>query len=300
MAEFFLGIDIGGTKIRIGLVSVEEPGKVVASMTIPTTKGDPGDAMRDIGAAAGSLLPPDGRLLAAGSCTPGPLNIGSRTLGFLPNLPSWSHFDLRDALGSELGVPITLQNDANAAAYGELLFGVGKSLTDFIFVTLGTGIGGAVIAGGRLVTGGLGGAGEIGHIQIDPDGPTCGCGRRGCVEAYASGPSIAREYGKPADEAFAAAIAGDERARKVLDRAGRGLGAGLAPIITMLEPQAVVLGGGISQAGEEALSFYLGPCFDETMKRAYRVWGQDVPFLIATLGNDAPLLGAAYEARAPV
>ncbi len=297
MDRFFLGIDIGGTKTRIGLVPEEDPSRVFASATIPTPKSDPEKIGPSVAGELSKLLPPKACVLSACACAPGPLNTQKRSLGFLPNLPAWSSFPLGDALETALSVPVVLQNDATAAAYGELLFGAGRRLTDFIFVTLGTGIGGAVVSGGRPVYGGLGGAGEIGHVQVDPVGPLCGCGRKGCVETYASGPSIERDYGKPASEAFSAAVRGEFRARDVLERAGRALGAGLAPLITVLEPQAVVLGGGMAQVGDEALSFYVGPCRDEALRRAYRMWDQDVPFLVATLGNDAPVLGAAYEAR---
>lgn len=297
MNEYFLAIDIGGTKTRIGTIAGKNPGSVVSSIAIPTNRDDPAASVLATVREARALVPADGRILGAGVAAPGPLDTKTRRPGRLPNLPAWSGYALGDALEEALGVPVVLENDANAAAYGELFFGSGRGFADFLFVTVGTGVGGALVSGGRLVKGARDGAGEIGHLQVDPDGPVCGCGRRGCVEAMASGSAILREYGKPAGDTFAAAAGGDVRAREVLDSAGRALGMGIASVVTVLEPAAVVIGGGMSQVEPDAFSYYLGPCRDEVAKRSYRMWGQDVPLVIAELGGDGPLLGAAILAR---
>jgi glucokinase len=296
-SEYFAGVDVGGTKTRIGLVARHDPGRVAAASEAPTLKDNPEATVSAIALSARNLLPANSRLLAVGVGAPGPLDMKQRRPGPLPNLPAWRGYPLCEALESQLGAPVALDNDANVAAYGEMAFGAGRSIADFIFVTLGTGIGGALISSRRLVSGALGGAGEIGHIQVDPDGVLCGCGRRGCVETLASGPAIEREYGMPASGAFAAALRGDVRARAVLDAAGRALGAGLAVAATLLEPQAGIFGGGMSRVASEALAFYLGPCHDEMERRAYRMWGQDIPFRIAEKGSDGPVFGAALMAR---
>jgi glucokinase len=315
MTRYFLGVDIGGTKTRIGTVAEDRPERVVASSTVPTLKDDPGSMMVRISEEAARLA--QGRLLEAGVGLPGPLDLKLGRTGALPNLPGWNGFAVRESLQGLLGVPVVMENDAKVAALGEMAFGAGKKYRDFVFVTLGTGIGGAVVAGGRLVSGALGGAGEIGHIQVDPDGPVCGCGRRGCVEAIASGPAIERAYGagRPASEVFALAMKGDAQAREVLDTAGRALGAGLAAAVTLLEPEAIVFGGGIPQGAAGylgssgpseppgardfpgSLAVYLDACRDEMRRRAYLPWKQDIPLLLATLGGDGPLLGAALLAR---
>lgn len=313
MGDIFLGADIGGTKTAIGAVTREQPGKVVVSVTIPTLADDPGAMVQSIAdkvwteilpacdlqpTRAGAGRPPaPGGLLAIGIGCPGPLDLKERRPGALPNLPQWNGFPMCDALEDLLGVPLFIDNDANVAGLGERVFGAGKTLSDFVFVTLGTGIGGAVVAGGRVLSGHLGGAGEIGHIQVDPEGPLCGCGKRGCVESLASGPAIERAYGKPSTEVFTLALGGDVRAREVLEAAGRSLGAGLAAAVTLLDPEAVIFGGGMSQANPNALGFYLDACRAEMEARAYRPWGRSLPFLVSSLGPEAAVLGAAWLAR---
>ena len=142
MCEFFLGIDTGGTKTRIGVIARGDPARVTASVTQPTNKDDPAASVLETVHAAMALLPGDGRFLAAGICAPGPLDLRGRRPGFLPNLPAWKDYPLGDAFEHRLGVPVVLEHDAKAAAYGELSFGSGRGFSDFIFVTLGTGIGG--------------------------------------------------------------------------------------------------------------------------------------------------------------
>lgn len=177
------------------------------------------------------------------------------------------------------------------------MFGAGRQFDDFVYVTLGTGIGGAFILDGELYRGHRGGAGEIGHIQVDPEGPLCGCGRRGCVETLASGPAIERCSGKPAPQVFELAACGDEEARRVLERAGRALGRGLAHVFTALDLEAVVFGGGMAEGNREAVKIYLGACREEVEERAFLPGGRRVPHVLGTLGADAPLLGAAWLAR---
>lgn len=303
MSDIFLGIDIGGTKTTIGAVSRDEPDKIVASATIPTVAEDPARMVRTIAdAVRDSVLPASGasavsRVLAVGIGSPGPLDLIGGSLGALPNLPRWRGFHICVELQAMLGAPCFLDNDANIAGLGELAFGAGKDMQDFIFVTLGTGIGGAVIAGGRLVSGRTGGAGEIGHITVDPEGPSCGCGRRGCVEAYASGPSIQRAYGMPAAQVFSRAAAGEERAKDVLTAAGHALGVGLAWAVTLLDPQAIIFGGGMSQGDPAALAIYLDGCRAGLRENAYHPQGTEIPFLKSPLGPEVAVLGAAWLAR---
>ncbi|MHB8945581.1 MAG: ROK family protein, partial [Bacillota bacterium] len=240
------------------------------------------------GSDAGAPTP-----VAAGLGAPGPLDLAHGCLLEAPNLPGWSGFPVVRQLWQALGLPVVLENDANAAAIGEHRFGAAAGLSDFLYVTLGTGIGGAVFMDGRLRRGTAGGAGEIGHLQVDPNGPPCGCGRRGCVEVFAAGPGLARAAGKGrAEEVFAAAAAGDDGARDTLRTAGRALGRGLAFAVTLLDPQAVVIGGGLAGAAPEGLAVYLEAA-GEITAGAFIPGGRRIPLVRGALGPDAGALGAA-------
>lgn len=305
MNGIFAAIDLGGTKTRVGAVLASEPGRVVLSASAPTVREDPDEGIKSIASLLREIVSDvskstggrNAELLGVGVGAPGPLDIKERRLLALPNLPKWRGFGIASALERELGVRVTLENDANAAAVGERMFGVGKEFEDFVYVTLGTGIGGALILNGELYRGHWGGAGEIGHVQVDPDGPLCGCGRRGCVEALAAGPAIEKAYGRPATEVFALAASGDVKARDVLETAGRALGRGLALVFTVLDPQAVVFGGGMAKGNPLALRFYLDACKEELEKRAFLPAKRDIPHVVSTLGVDAAILGAAWLAR---
>ncbi len=301
----FAGIDLGGTKTRIGAVLAGEPGRVVFSVSVPTVRDDPDEGIKSIASLVRQIVSGvnqtlgdrNAELLGVGVGAPGPLDIKEQQLLALPNLPKWRGFAIARALERELGVPVTLENDANAAAVGERRFGAGREFEDFVYVTLGTGIGGALILNGELYRGHWGGAGEIGHVQVNPDGPLCGCGRKGCVEALAAGPAIERAYGKPSAEVFALAASGDARARDVLQTAGRALGRGLAQVFTVLDPEAAVFGGGMAKGNPLALRLYLDACKEELEKRAFLPAKRDIPHVVSTLGVDAAILGAAWLAR---
>lgn len=305
MNGIFAGIDLGGTKTRIGVVLAGEPGRVVFSVSVPTVRDDPDEGIKSIASLLRKIVSDvnqtigdrNAELLGVGVGAPGPLDIKERQLLALPNLPKWRGFAIARALERELGVPVTLENDANGAAVGERMFGAGREFEDFVYVTLGTGIGGALILNGELYRGHWGGAGEIGHVQVDPDGPLCGCGRKGCVEALAAGPAIERAYGKPSTEVFELAASGDARARDVLETAGRALGRGLAQVFTVLDPQAVVFGGGMAKGNPVSLQLYLDACKEELEKRAFLPARRDIPHVVSTLGVDAAILGAAWLAR---
>lgn len=305
MSELFVGIDLGGTKTNIGFVTREKPGEILRSARIATIKDRPRKAIKmtvDTIFDLISRLEITGlgrnlRIVAAGIGVPGPVDFKRRTITILPNLPKWHDFPISETLEEELNVPVVLENDANVAALGEKMFGAGKKFTNFIYVTLGTGIGGALILDGRLYRGHTGRAGEIGHIQIDPEGPECGCGHRGCLETLAAGPAIERAYGKPSPEVFDLAARGDRRAQEVLEVSGRALGKGLAQVVTLLDPEAVIIGGGMSQGSPYALSIYLRSCSIEMQKEMFFGSTKEIPLIPGALGDDAPLLGAAWLAR---
>jgi len=300
MERFVLGIDMGGTKTRVA--AVDHGGRLLAERWGPT---DPHDAKRGLATMAGLAREvieeavrrgagsPGETASAIGLAAPGPLDVAGGRLLESPNLPGWQGFPVARELRQTLGIPVVLENDANAAAVGEHRFGSAAGLSDFFYVTLGTGIGGAVFMDGELRRGIAGGAGEIGHVQIDPDGPVCGCGRRGCVEAFASGPSIARAAGAGrAEDVFAAAATGDVTAARVLEAAGRALGRGLSAAVALLDPQAIIVGGGMADADPAALAVYLGEA-RKFLASSFVPGNREIPIRFAQLGSRAGVLGAA-------
>ncbi len=310
MGQYVIGIDMGGTKTRAAAVDLE--GRVLAARQGPT---DPRDPRRGLEAMAGLVREVIAEVarnaaeeggeagqpgaagspgpIAVGLGAPGPLDVAGGRFQEAPNLPGWNGFPVARELWQALGLPVLLENDANAAAVGEHRFGAAVGLTDFLYVTLGTGIGGAVFMDGKLRRGTSGGAGEIGHVQVDPDGPVCGCGRRGCVEVFAAGPGIARAAGKDrAEEVFAAAAAGDEAARHGLAVAGQALGRGLALAVTLLDPQAVVIGGGMAEADPAGLAVYLEAA-EAVVATAFIPGGRKAPIRRGVLAVNAGVLGAA-------
>ena len=222
-------------------------------------------------------------------------------------LPGWAGTSLKSALGAELGLPTFVENDANAAAYGEYRVGAARGFRHVVCLTLGTGIGGGVIADGELLRGATGGAAELGHVAVELGGELCPCGRRGCLEAYSSGSALLR-YAKtrlesfPAGTAsalsghssltgpviFDAAASGDYLARDIVERFCRYLANGLVSFQFAFDPECFVLGGGVSSVGELLL---------EGIRRALPEQDRHIRLLLASLGNDAGLIGAALLAR---
>lgn len=238
----------------------------------------------------------------------GPLDLARGVVTTPPNFPGWRDVPLRAMLEEALGLPVLLENDANAQAYGEYRFGAGRGAHHLLFVTVSTGIGGGIVMDGRLYHGASGAAGEVGHLPLDPDGPPCGAGHPGDLEALASGTAIARAArealetgrcpiltrivaeGRDADaEAVAeAAQLGDADAGVIIERAGRYLGMGLAGLVNVLNPECVVLGGGLTNIGEP----YLAPAKEELARRAFPQALADVRVTVGSLGEQAGALGA--------
>lgn len=246
-----VGVDLGGTWIRAGLAG--DHGQLLRRIKVPTqSRGGPGAIQAQITELVRELIAGDGRapeevLLVVG--VPGPMNPASGVVEGAPNLPGWDRVPLRDRLESELGCRCLIEHDVDLAAVAEHRRGVGRGTQDFIYVTVSTGIGAGLILDGRLHRGSGTGTGEFGHIVVLPDGPRCGCGNRGCLEAVASGSAIAREAGRAsAEEVGEAARAGDAGARRVLDRAARHLGLALGGLINLLAPEALAVGGGVVES----------------------------------------------------
>lgn len=234
-------------------------------------------------------------LEAVGVAAPGPLDHRRGVVHEAPNIPGFRDVALADDLARLLGRPVFVDRDTVVAAIAEFLFGAARGARDFVYVTISTGIGGAIVVDGRMVRGASGIAGEIGHMPVDPDGPECGCGDRGHVEALASGNNIARAYGaKSAGEVFAAARAGDERARAVLARAERALGDLAVALVNVINPERIVVGGGVT---ENEPDFVFGAMRQAVAERAFAVAARAVRIVPAELGDDVGLVGALAMAR---
>jgi glucokinase len=304
-----IGVDVGGTKVAAG--AVDERGRIVEKLRRATPAASPERTAAAIAAAVTELL---GRheVTAVGVGAAGFVDAAGGTVAFAPNL-AWRGEPLRTKLTSMLGLPVTVDNDGNASAWAEARFGAARGHAHVIFVSVGTGIGAGFILDGRLYRGRWGMAGEPGHTRVVPDGRLCGCGNRGCWEQYASGSALvteARDFamrspggamrllqlagGNPAAITGAhiteAAREGDPAALRCYSIVGTWLGQGLANLAAILDPECIVVGGGVSEAGE----LLLGPAraaFDKALPGAgYR---PRVEILRAALGADAGIVGAA-------
>ena len=232
-------------------------------------------------------------IASVGIGVPGLYDPATGTTEFLVNMPGgWRGIAVADPVRAALGLPTSLINDARAFGLAELHLGAGRGVRSMIGLTLGTGIGGVIVIDGRVLQGRKGTAGELGHQSIDPDGPWCNCGTRGCVEAYCRADQIAQACGTSSvEEAVAAARAGDERAISGLADIGRYLGIGIANAIILVNPERVVLGGGVSRAGE----LIIGPIRAEIARRVNVTAWQAIDIVTAQLGMTAGAIGAAIH-----
>jgi glucokinase len=305
------GADLGGTKIHTVIAKAD--GEVLGEDRRPTEAVEGPDAV--IARIASSVRAACDRagvavesVAGAGISSPGPCDPKRGVVTNAPNLPGFHDVHITRLVSEALGLPVLLENDANAAAYGELCFGAGRGKRHIVYVTLGTGIGGGIIIDGKIYEGASGAAGEVGHIIIDPDGPPCNCGARGCVEALASGPAIAREAKRAiadgrspimaqlaggarpnAELVLRAAQQGDDVARDIIQRAGHSLGIGLIGVLNCLNPEALILGGGLIGLGD----LYLEPAINTAKSAAFEQIMADVTITIAALGERSGALGAA-------
>ncbi len=287
MSSTHLGLDLGGTNIKAALVERRgEDVRVVATEACPTAASEGPDAVLERVVALASRL--TSGFVTAGLALPGHFDAASGTGTLLPNLlGDWVGRPIGGPVGSALGMPVALVNDVRALTLAELRLGAGRGASDLVCVALGTGVGGGVAIGGRLHLG-LGHAGEIGHTTVDPDGPLCGCGNRGCLDRMASAESIAAAAGAPTvAEAAAAARAGDPVARAAFARAGEYVGRALAGAVVLLWPERIVVGGGVADAGDALFE----PLRAELRRRA--CVAPEIPVVRAELGTHAGAVGAA-------
>ncbi|MFM7426386.1 MAG: ROK family protein [Elainella sp.] len=282
-----IGIDLGGTAIKLG--RFDQSGSCLQSLTIPTPQPATPEAVLTALVEAIDQLDPDRQAGAIGLGTPGPADAAGRVARVAINLAGWRDVPLADWLEAQTGRPAILANDANCAGLGEYWLGAGQQWQQVILLTLGTGVGGAVILDGKLFVGHDGAAGELGLITLNPDGPDCNSGNRGSLEQYASVQAIRRRTGLEPDELSAKARAGDAEALAFWQDYGRDLGAGLASLIYVLTPQAVIIGGGVSASAD----LFFPTMQQEIERRVLPSSRANLQILTATLGNQAGMVGAA-------
>lgn len=315
----YIGIDLGGTNLRAALADVES-GRVYHQRKCPTLAAEGQEAViqrivqliRELVQA--SELPP-GTIKGIGIGVPGTPDIDLGIIQFLPNLPGrWLNVPLRAIIQEQVQLPVALINDVRAITLGEWTFGAGRGAETVVCLAIGTGIGGGVVTNGRFHLGIGGTAGEFGHQVVELDGLPCGCGGRGCLELYASGPAIAAmgvkevmhghttRIGELVDHDLnqinvevivRAAREGDPVAIGILKRAGRYLGIAVGNILGVVSPQKVIFGGGVSHAGDLLLT----PIMETIRERVHVIPVEKVEFVLAELGIDGGLIGAALWAK---
>ncbi|HET8567497.1 MAG TPA: ROK family protein [Candidatus Limnocylindria bacterium] len=296
----YLGLDLGGTQIRSLVAEAGERPRVLARDTRPTPRTGPDDVVAQIAASARRSMSDAGLTTSdviAGCCSaPGPLDHRTGIVHQAPNLVGMVEFPLADRLSRALdGTRVYVDHDTKVAAIGEGLVGAAIGVHDFVYVTVSTGIGGAVVNAGRLLRGVGGTAGEIGHWPVALEGPRCGCGSYGCVESFASGGDLAAQFGTPSAEAvFAAAERGDRRAVTLVERAAAALEALGIGLVNVFNPSLIVVGGSVAQHQPEHV---LGSMRRGIATRAFRVPAQQVHIVPPALGADVSLVGAVLAAR---
>jgi glucokinase len=308
--RFAFAVDLGGTHLRMAFV--DDAGNIHKQLKQATPQSDsPEDVVEALVSAAqqwsGELGPP----VAASIMVPGAVDLKKAVVVQAPNLPSLANFGLKAELQRRLSWPVFLENDANAAAIGEMWLGAARGCSDVISVTLGTGVGGGVILDGKLWRGAHGSAGEIGHTTVDPFAAMkCKCGNRGCLELFASATAIVRMTRESlssfpqsglntgeltAVKVYEAGRDGDQLAIAVFNRLGMYLGVGLANLINLIDPQIIVIAGGVVNGWD----LFAPEMYRQVEERAFRVTSQQVKIARAECGDNAGLLGAAHLALHP-
>ncbi|SDH43347.1 glucokinase [Leifsonia sp. 98AMF] len=307
-----IGIDIGGTKIAGALV--DELGTIVREDRVPTDATRPEEIENAVVAMIQRLSDGPEEIAGAGVAAAGFIDAAQSTVYYAPNI-NWRHEPFREKLEERLDIPVIIENDANAAGWAEFRYGAGRLVSDMVVLTIGTGVGGAIVSNDRLFRGGFGAGAEIGHMRVVPGGLPCGCGAHGCIEQYGSGRALQRMANELADaggigqgladvrsrtgaltgnDISALITAGDPGALAALRQLGDWLGQACASLGAILDPQLFVFGGGVAQAGELLL---------EPIRLAYlenlpaRGFHPEPEFAIAELVNDAGVVGAADLAR---
>jgi glucokinase len=282
-----IGVDLGGSAIKLGRFT--QLGECLADRTVPTPQPATPEAVIAAMAEAIAALDPDREAMAIGVGTPGPADAAGRVARVAINLAGWYDVPIAAPLEAQTGRPVTVANDANCAGLGEAWLGAGRHFQDVLTLTLGTGVGGAIILNGRLFVGRTGTAGELGLITLNPEGPPCNSGNRGSLEQYCSVQAIARETGLTPATLYDKAKAGDGGAIAFWQTYGSWLGAGIASLVYVLTPEAVIVGGGISAAA----ALFLPTTLAELETRVLPSSREGLQLLVAELGNRAGMVGAA-------
>lgn len=303
-----IAVDIGGTQIRVAVYPKggQHP---IKQKRIPT-QGNNHSALERLTDLLAELWPVNDRVCAIGMAAPGPINPQLGIIYSAPNIPGWERLPLAQILHDRFHVPVKLGNDANLAALGEWRYGAGQGHHDLLYMTISTGIGGGVICDDRLLLGVHGLAGELGHVTVLPDGPLCGCGHRGHLEALASGTAIARyvteqlaqgvpsslsEFSNPTGRDISmAAEQGDPLAKSALERAGRFIGYALGDYLHIFNPSIIILGGGVSRSGPLLLEPLRAAIAERVISPEYL---HGLVINTAALGDDAGLMGALVLAE---
>jgi len=306
-----IGVDLGGTNIKAGIVN--EEGRILEQASVPTMAHEgPEPVINRMVKLVGELrgkIP--GSLLGVGVGSPGPLDPLEGIIFTTPNMPGWENYPMRQKLEEKTRVPVVVENDANCAALAEYWRGAGQGSHTMILLTLGTGIGGGIVRDGQLVNGQHVAAGEVGHMVINFEGPKCGCGNHGCLEAYAGASGIVRRAWELLEKAGTvsilremcageranitpamiseAAAKGDGVALNMIRETGRLLGVGVTSLVNIFAPEVVILGGGVAAAGEVLFAAVR----EEVKRKAMPPCNERVRILPAAMGNSAGVVGAA-------
>ena len=307
-----IGIDIGGTKIA-GAV-VDELGAIVREDRVPTDASRPEEIENAVVAMIERLADGPEEIAGAGVAAAGFIDAAQSTVYYAPNI-NWRHEPFREKLEKRIDLPVIIENDANAAGWAEFRYGAGRLVSDMVILTIGTGVGGAIVSNDRLFRGGFGAGAEIGHMRVVPGGLPCGCGAHGCIEQYGSGRALQRMANELADaggigqaladvrsrngslsgsDISALIMSGDPGALVALRQLGDWLGQACASLGAVLDPQLFVFGGGVAQAGELLLDPIRQAYLENLPARGFH---PEPEFKIAELVNDAGVVGAADLAR---
>ncbi|MBI5529568.1 MAG: ROK family protein [Deltaproteobacteria bacterium] len=289
-----VGVDLGGTKIYTAVADLR--GRIISEVIVPTgAERGPAAVIDEIVRSVDDALCAAGigrrALKAVGAGAPGPVVFARGLIADPPNLPRWCNVPLGAILEERLGTTVLVDNDANLAGLAEVRFGAAKGFRDVVYVTVSTGIGGGIIFGGEVFRGADGAAGEVGHMTVLPGGPRCNCGNRGCLEAVASGTAFRRLHGyttKDAAERIARGGVSGRKARRDIDELAEWLGLGLANLANILNPQVIVVGGGLSNLGP----ILFVPLRKAVKKYGFSIAGRRVKVLRAKLGKRVGVMGA--------
>jgi glucokinase len=312
VSDWVVGVDLGATKIAMGLIDPED--RIVAYRRAPTNgQAGPQAVVERIAKRVAELeqdLPIGQRVAALGVCSPGPIDHQAGLILDPPNLPGLHNTPFRQMLAERLGLPVSLEHDAKAAALGEFYYGAGRSERSMVYIVVGTGVGAAIIVEGQLYRGIHNAAGELGHITLDRNGEPCSCGSRGCVETYASGPWLARRYQRAIEQAGKAAVredrqtvtgetvarlagAGEPVAAQAMTAAGEALGIAIATLAMILDIELYVVGGSVAKCGD----LLLRPAREIVPRYSHESVGSRVRIVVTELEEDGPILGCGWQAR---